>query len=129
VGTVLEKWTESRPEVLRLAAEDPDGRVRAHALNLLIVKKEIGLVDFFAERLRKDDSPYARRNCCRALGEFGATVIVAGNIPGLTQTIPAAIYQRVQIGEDAAAGRLVLVSILLALVTIGWATALVHRKR
>lgn len=65
----------------------------------------------------------------RALGEFGATVIVAGNIPGLTQTIPAAIYQRVQVGDDAAAGRLVLVSVVLALVTIGWATALVHRKR
>ena len=64
----------------------------------------------------------------RALGEFGATVVVAGNIPGLTQTIPAAIYQRVQIGDDAAAGRLVLVSVVLALVTIGWATALVNRK-
>lgn len=65
----------------------------------------------------------------RALGEFGATVIVAGNIPGLTQTIPAAIYQRVQVGDDSGAGRLVLVSVLLALVTIGWATALVNRKR
>lgn len=65
----------------------------------------------------------------RALGEFGATVVVAGNIPGLTQTIPAAIYQRVQVGDDAAAGRLVLISVLLALVMIGWATALVHRKR
>lgn len=64
----------------------------------------------------------------RALGEFGATVVVAGNIPGFTQTIPAAIYQRVQVGDDAAAGRLVLVSVLLALVTIGWATALVNRK-
>lgn len=65
----------------------------------------------------------------RALGEFGATVIVAGNIPGLTQTIPAAIYQRVQIGDEAAAGRLVLISVILALVTIGWATALVNRNR
>lgn len=65
----------------------------------------------------------------RALGEFGATVIVAGNIPGLTQTIPSAIYQRVQVGDNAAAGRLVLVAVVLALVTIGWATALVHRKR
>ena len=64
----------------------------------------------------------------RALGEFGATVVVAGNIPGLTQTIPAAIYQRVQVGDDFAAGRLVLVAGLLALATIGWSTALLHRK-
>ena len=65
----------------------------------------------------------------RALGEFGATVVVAGNIPGFTQTIPAAIYQRVQIGDDAGAWRLVLIAIILALVTIGWATALVNRNR
>jgi molybdate transport system permease protein len=65
----------------------------------------------------------------RALGEFGATVIVAGNIPGLTQTIPSAIYQRVQIGDEWGALRLVLVAVVLALATIGWATAIVHRKR
>ena len=55
----------------------------------------------------------------RALGEFGATVIVAGNIPGLTQTIPLAIYQKVQIGDDAAALRLTLIAIVLALVGPG----------
>lgn len=65
----------------------------------------------------------------RALGEFGATVVVAGNIPGLTQTIPSAIYQRIQVGDDAGAMRLVITAAVLALVTIGWATALVHRKR
>ncbi|MEW5875967.1 MAG: molybdate ABC transporter permease subunit [Candidatus Zixiibacteriota bacterium] len=65
----------------------------------------------------------------RALGEFGATVIVAGNIPGLTQTIPLAIYQKVQIGDDAAALRLTLIAIMLALVTVGWATALLNCRR
>ncbi len=44
---------------------------------------------------------------CRALGEFGATILVAGNIPGRTQTVPLAIFQRAQAGEDAAALRLV----------------------
>ncbi|MFP2963201.1 molybdate ABC transporter permease subunit, partial [Myxococcus sp. 1LA] len=37
----------------------------------------------------------------RALGEFGATVLVAGNIPGRTQTLPLAIFQRTQLGRDA----------------------------
>ena len=64
----------------------------------------------------------------RALGEFGATVIVAGNIPGFTQTIPLAIYQRVQIGDDWAAAKLTLIAVVLAFATVGWATALLHRK-
>jgi molybdate transport system permease protein len=51
----------------------------------------------------------------RALGEFGATITFVSNIPGETQTISAAIYTLTQIpGSDAAAGRLVLISIALA---------------
>jgi molybdate transport system permease protein len=49
----------------------------------------------------------------RALGEFGATLMLAGNIPGKTTTVPLAIYTAVQIGEDATA--LVLVGILTTL--------------
>jgi molybdate transport system permease protein len=49
----------------------------------------------------------------RALGEFGATLMLAGNIPGKTATVPLAIYTAVQTGEDAAA--LLLVGILTAL--------------
>lgn len=49
----------------------------------------------------------------RALGEFGATLMLAGNIPGVTTTVPLAIYTAVQVGEDAAA--LVLVALLTAL--------------
>ncbi|MEN9800400.1 MAG: hypothetical protein RL653_4097 [Pseudomonadota bacterium] len=44
---------------------------------------------------------------CRALGEFGATILLAGNIPGRTQTVPLAIFQRAQAGDDAGALRLV----------------------
>jgi molybdate transport system permease protein len=49
----------------------------------------------------------------RALGEFGATLMLAGNIPGKTATVPLAIYTAVQVGEaqDAA----VLVGVLTAL--------------
>jgi molybdate transport system permease protein len=51
----------------------------------------------------------------RALGEFGATITFVSNIPGETQTISAAIYTLTQIpGGDAAAGRLVLISVVLA---------------
>ncbi len=52
----------------------------------------------------------------RALGEFGATLMVAGNIPGRTQTMPIAIYDAVQAGRWDVATLLVLV---LSLVAIG----------
>ncbi len=45
----------------------------------------------------------------RALGEFGATLMLAGNIPGRTTTMPLAIYTAVSTGEDAAARTLVLI--------------------
>ncbi len=51
----------------------------------------------------------------RSLGEFGATIILAGNIPGLTQTIPLAIYQYTSTpGGDTMALSLCLVSVLLS---------------
>jgi molybdate transport system permease protein len=51
----------------------------------------------------------------RSLGEFGATIILAGNIPGVTQTIPLAIYQYTSTpGGDQMALSLCLVSILLS---------------
>ena len=49
----------------------------------------------------------------RALGEFGATLMLAGNIPGKTTTVPLAIYTAVQTGETS--GALVLVALLTAL--------------
>jgi len=49
----------------------------------------------------------------RALGEFGATLMLAGNIPGRTTTVPLAIYTAVQMGERGDA--LVLVGLLTAL--------------
>lgn len=51
----------------------------------------------------------------RSLGEFGATIILAGNIPGVTQTIPLAIYQYTSTpGGDAMALNLCMVSIGLS---------------
>jgi molybdate transport system permease protein len=52
----------------------------------------------------------------RALGEFGATVMIAGNIPGRTQTLPIAVFDSVQAGDIAQArnGSLLLVGIAVA---------------
>ena len=65
----------------------------------------------------------------RALSEFGATIVVAGNIPGKTQTLPLAIFTNVQLGEDDAALRLVSVSIGLAVVTLLVHNWLLERSR
>jgi len=52
----------------------------------------------------------------KAIGEFGATITFVSNIPGETQTISSAIYSLIQTPDgDAAAGRLVIVSIVLAI--------------
>ena len=54
----------------------------------------------------------------RALSEFGATITVAGNIPGRTQTLSLAIYQKVQTRDDDAALALAGVSVALAVATL-----------
>lgn len=54
----------------------------------------------------------------RALGEFGATLMLAGNIPGRTQTIPMAIFFLVESGQRALAGIWVLVIIMISLAAI-----------
>jgi molybdate transport system permease protein len=81
-------------------------------------------------------APLARRGIlggmllafARALGEFGATIMVAGNIPGQTSTLSLAIYQHVQLGQDAGAYRLLGVSTLLAFIAV-WAGEWLLRKR
>jgi molybdate transport system permease protein len=56
----------------------------------------------------------------RALGEFGATLMVAGSIPGKTQTLSIAVYEAVQAGEDGVANFLVIVtSVVCVLVLVG----------
>ena len=65
----------------------------------------------------------------RALGDFGATVMVAGNIPGQTQTLPVAVYDAVQAGDEATArtGSLVLGGI--AVVVLIFVTQIFARRR
>jgi len=55
----------------------------------------------------------------KAMGEFGATITFVSNIPGQTQTLPSAIYALLQVpGGDAAAGRLVVISVAIAMVAL-----------
>ena len=54
----------------------------------------------------------------RSLGEFGATIIVAGNIPGITQTLPLALYTAVTTGQDTAAVTLTVIAVVMAAVFV-----------
>lgn len=54
----------------------------------------------------------------RAIGEFGATLMIAGNIPGKTQTIPTAIYFAVESGNTEMANRLVLIMTIFSFALI-----------
>ena len=54
----------------------------------------------------------------RALGEFGATIMLAGNIPGKTQTMAVAVYSAVQAGNRVLAYRWVAVMVTISFITI-----------
>jgi molybdate transport system permease protein len=64
----------------------------------------------------------------RAVGEFGATILLAGDIPGRTRTIALTIYERVQLGHDASAYRMAGVSALIAFSAI-WISETTLRSR
>jgi molybdate transport system permease protein len=80
--------------------------------------------------------PLARRSVvagallgfARALGEFGATIVVAGGIPGQTQTLAVAIFNLTEAGRESDASRLMLVSIALAFGVLATANALLRRR-
>jgi hypothetical protein len=64
----------------------------------------------------------------RAVGEFGATILVAGNIPGKTTTVSLKIYEAVQLGHDPVAYRLVVVCLLLSFAAV-WISERLSRSR
>ena len=76
------------------------------------------------------------RGCCSAssgrLSEFGATIVVAGNIAGRTETLPLAVYSNILLGRDEQALRLIGITIALAVVTLAahnWLLARVGAAR
>jgi molybdate transport system permease protein len=54
----------------------------------------------------------------RALGEFGATLMIAGNLPGRTQTLSVAVYAAVQAGDDTTANVLVLITSITCMIVL-----------
>ena len=64
----------------------------------------------------------------RALGEFGATIMVAGYIPGQTATLSLSIYHLVQLGQDGEALGLLAVSVCIAFAAV-WASEWFLRRR
>ena len=65
----------------------------------------------------------------RALGEFGATLMLAGNIPGRTQTLPLALYEAVMIGEDRRAMWLSLLLTAVSILALVALSKLTERRR
>ncbi|MEX0804700.1 MAG: molybdate ABC transporter permease subunit [Candidatus Binatia bacterium] len=63
----------------------------------------------------------------RALGEFGATILLAGNIPGQTQTLSLAIYNFIQLGKDPEAYSLLGITVALAFLFV-WSSEWLFRS-
>jgi molybdate transport system permease protein len=64
----------------------------------------------------------------RALGEFGATILVAGSIPGRTRTLALAIFSEAELGHDARAGALLAISVAIAFAAVAMSNGLVRRR-
>lgn len=114
---------------IRLAFEGVDPRLEAAARSL----GASGIAAFFTVSL-----PLAYRGVAagsmlafaRSLGEFGATIMIAGNIPGQTQTIPLAVYSAVQRPGGLETGwRLIVLSVALAAVALIISEWLERRER
>jgi len=119
-GAVLASTVVSLPLVFKAARSafegvDPNLERAARTLGL----SEVGV--FFRVSL-----PLAWRGImagtmlafARAMGEFGATLMVAGNLPGKTQTLSLAVYEAVQAGNDQLAMILVLITSLVCMVIL-----------
>jgi len=102
---------------LRAAFESVDPQLEAAARTLGLNERRI----FFRVTL-----PLASRGVlaatalafARALGDFGVTIMIAGNIPGKTQTASVAIYDAVQAGHDNEAFTLSVIVSLIAVVAL-----------
>lgn len=67
-------------------------------------------------------------SCIRAMGEFGATLIVAGNIPGQTQTIPLLIYFSIESGEIKKANILIIIIIIFSFILVMIINRLIEKE-
>lgn len=130
-GAVIAASVSALPFVVRTARaaiEDVDPRLEA-------VARVAGHPEWRVATLVT--LPVARRGItagvtlgfARALGDFGATVMVAGNIPGRTQTLPIAVYDAVQAGDESTARTGSLVLAAVAVVVLLAVTQFSARRR
>ncbi|HEY4073397.1 MAG TPA: molybdate ABC transporter permease subunit [Herbaspirillum sp.] len=129
-GAVIASSVVAFPLVMkaaRTAFEEIDPQLEAAARVLGV--SEIGI--FFRVTL-----PLAHKGIAagvllafaRALGEFGATLMVAGSLPGRTQTLSVAIYEAVQAGDDTSATIMVLITSLTCVAALLLASRLMPGK-
>jgi len=129
-GAVLASAIMSLPLIVRtarVAFEGVDPRLEGLA-------RTLGLTS--AQVFARVTLPLARRGLLaaavlgfgRALGEFGATVLVAGNIPGRTQTLALTIFTDLQVGRDREALTAVGITAVLAFAVLWIAERLTRRR-
>lgn len=129
-GAVIAAALVSLPliyKAARAAFEDVDGR-------FLHAARTLGAGEF--EIFLRVTLPLAVRGIAaglmlafaRAMGEFGATLMIAGNLPGKTQTLSIAIYDAVQAGNDAQALWLTLVISLVCVVVLVVSSRMLQAK-
>ena len=129
-GAVLASSVMALPLVVktaRVAFEGIDPRLEAMSRTLGVSRVQT----FFRHTL-----PLASRGLIaaailgftRAVGEFGATVIIAGNIPGRTQTLASAIFSAQQVGDRRQAYWLLAVAVIVGFVAIFASEALSQQR-
>lgn len=129
-GAVLAASVASLPLFIRSA----QASLEAVDRNLVNVARTLGQSEL--QIFRRVSLPLAWRGILsgvvlaftRALGDFGTTLMVAGNIPGRTQTAPIAIYDAVATGKQTTANILVLIVTAVAVVVLISVSRLTKRR-
>lgn len=142
------EWLTGQPLVFTWQAAVVAAMFHATPLLVITIRAALESVDHTYERAARSlgasdwrvfwrvSLPLARRSVfaaaalafARTLGDFGITIMIAGNIPGRTQTLAVAIYDAVEAGNGAVARAMVIVISIIAVATISVATRLVQRQ-
>lgn len=129
-GAVLAAAVVSLPliyKAARAAFEETDGRFAQAARTLGAGEWEVFLRISLPLAMRGIGAGLAL-TFARAMGEFGATLMIAGNLPGRTQTLSVAVYAAVQAGDDRLATTLTLVISAVCIVLLVLANRLLQAR-
>ncbi|WP_225785014.1 molybdate ABC transporter permease subunit [Xenophilus sp. Marseille-Q4582] len=129
-GAVLAAAVVALPliyKAARAAFEDTDARFAQAARTLGAPEWEVFLRISLPLALRGIGAGLAL-TFARAMGEFGATLMIAGNLPGRTQTLSVAVYSAVQAGDDPLALRLTLLISAVCIVLLVVASRLLQPR-